>query len=417
MYFQGQQIIDRSIDIKKNALTHNDASMIRELLAEALERPFTSVLCVFMNHPDQYGVIVFEHSMDALEQKAFMRILDRQVESLTVAFDRIALKRRAHEISKQWSSTFDFLDDPIAIIDNQGRVVRSNKSFNQLSDQKLDLFSKEQGPLKKMISVDEKMFEANLYPIYLSPGERSYNSILHFTDITRAMQLQSQLIQSEKMSAIGLLAGNIAHELNNPLTGIKSLAQILQTEVPSQGTLLEDLREVQMAAERSELIIKNLLEFSSFHGSPHLAPVSVRGTVMKTLAFLKTAMRYHNSHIELSEEADFVVIEPHLLQQVVFNLVNNACQAMGDTGDLFLTSEVLDNTIEIRVRDTGPGIPAEIRPSIFTPFFTTKEEGKGTGLGLSMSRAIVEKFGGTLTLEDVPSGTAFLIRLPKVNPN
>ena len=76
-----------------------------------------------MNHPDQYGVIVFEHSMDSLEQKAFMKILDRQVESLTVAFDRIALKRRAHEISKQWSSTFDFLQDPIAIIDSQGRAA------------------------------------------------------------------------------------------------------------------------------------------------------------------------------------------------------------------------------------------------------------------------------------------------------
>jgi two-component system, NtrC family, sensor kinase len=419
LYFQGPQIIDRPIELKKAILNHNDATALRELLADALERPFGSVLCVFMNHPDQYGILVFEHAMEAAEQKIFMNILDRQVESLTVAFDRIALKLRAHDISKQWSSTFDFLQDPIAIIDSKSNVIRSNKLFNQLSDKHLQLFSDantdHQRPSKKHINVDNKIFEVNVYPIYLAPGEQSYNSIIHYTDITRAAQLQGQLIQSEKMSAIGLLAGNIAHELNNPLTGIKSLAQILQTEVPNEGTLRQDLKEVEMAAERSEQIIKNLLEFSSFHSSEGLEAISVRKVIMKTLAFLKTAMRYQNSHIELSEDEDMVVMEPHLLQQVIFNLVNNACQAMGDEGDLFLTSEVLPQSIEITVKDTGPGIPAEIRKSIFTPFFTTKEEGKGTGLGLSMSRAIVEKFGGQLVLkENVDKGSEFVITLPKV---
>jgi signal transduction histidine kinase len=422
LYFQGPQIIDRSIELKKKDLNHNDATALRELLADALERPFGSILCVFMNHPDQYGILVFEHSMEALEQKAFMGILDRQVESLTVAFDRVALKIRAHDISKQWSSTFDFLQDPIAIVDSRTNVIRSNRLFNQLSDKHLQLFLNEgedvQRPTKKNIHVDGKIFEVNVYPIYLAPGEKSYNSIIHYTDVTQATQLHSQLIQSEKMSAIGLLAGNIAHELNNPLTGIKSLAQILQTEVPDQGTLLQDLKEVEMAAERSEQIIKNLLEFSSFQTSEHLEAVSVRTVVLKTLAFLKTAMRYQNSHIELSEEEDLVVIQPHLLQQVVFNLVNNACQAMGDEGDLFLSSQVRGSTIEITVKDTGPGIPAEIRKSIFTPFFTTKEEGKGTGLGLSMSRAIVEKFGGELQLkENVDKGSEFVIILPLANSN
>lgn len=418
LYFQGPQIIDRAIDLKKPILNHNDAAELRELLAEALERPFSSILCVFMNHPDQYGVLVFEHSMEALEQQAFLNVLDRQVESLTVAFDRVALKLRAHDISKQWSSTFDFLLDPIAIIDNQGDVVRSNKVFNQLSENHLSTFLKDiheqSTSAKKHINVDGKVFEVNVYPIYLSEGERSYNSIVHYTDITQATQLQSQLIQSEKMSAIGLLAGNIAHELNNPLTGIKSLSQILQSEVKDEGTLLQDLKEVEMAAERSEQIIKNLLDFSSFHGSQDLSAVSVREVVMKTLIFLKSAMRYQNSHIELSEESDLVIIEPHLLQQVVFNLVNNACQAMGEEGDLFLTSRVLPKTIEISVRDTGPGIPEELRQSIFTAFFTTKEEGQGTGLGLSMSRAVVEKFGGRLYLkENVDKGSEFVISLPK----
>jgi signal transduction histidine kinase len=191
------------------------------------------------------------------------------------------------------------------------------------------------------------------------------------------------------------------------------LAQILLTEIPKEAPAHNDLIEVQAAANRSEQIIKNLLEFSSLHGDT-VELVSVRAMISKTMPFLKTALRYHNSFIDLADGDDTVVAEPHLLQQVIFNLVNNACQAMGDEGDLFLTSRILPASIEILVRDSGPGVPREIREAIFTPFFTTKEEGKGTGLGLSMSRSIIEKFGGTLTLnEKIEKGSEFIIRLPR----
>jgi signal transduction histidine kinase len=268
------------------------------------------------------------------------------------------------------------------------------------------------GPMGK-ISVGGKIYEVHAYPIYLGNQEKFFNMIIHYADVTEATNLQSRLVQSEKMSAIGLLAGNIAHELNNPLTGIKSLAQILLTEIPKDSPAYGDLLEVQAAANRSEQIIKNLLEFSSLHGDT-VEAVSVRAIITKTMPFLKTALRYHNSFIDLAEGDDTVVAEPHLLQQVIFNLVNNACQAMGDEGDLFLTSKILPASIEIMVRDSGPGVPREIREAIFTPFFTTKEEGKGTGLGLSMSRSIIEKFGGTLTLnEQIEKGSEFVIRLPR----
>jgi len=433
VYFQGQQIVDQVVNTGNVPIDGKDTAKLREILANTLERPISPVICVFLNHAEHNGVFVFEHSMDAAEQKAFMSVLDRRSESLTIAFDRLALKWKAHQISKQWSTTFDFLQDPIVIIDDRYRVIRSNKVFSQNFTGGADricfkMFAEREAacvgcPVKEAqarrsghtgkISVSGRIYEVHAYPIYLeSNREKFFNMIIHYTDVTDATNLQGRLVQSEKMSAIGLLAGNIAHELNNPLTGIKSLAQILLTEVKDDTPLHGDLMEVQSAAGRSEQIIKNLLEFSSLHGDDASA-VSVRETVEKTLPFLKTALRYHNSSFDLAEGDDRVMIEPHLLQQVIFNLVNNACQAMGDEGDLFLTTKRFKNEIEISVRDTGPGIPTEIRDAIFTPFFTTKEEGKGTGLGLSMSRSIIEKYGGTLSLNrELLTGSEFIIRLP-----
>lgn len=420
VYFQGQQIVDRPLVIENQQQLSKDPAHLREILANTMERPISPVTCIFLNHEEHNGVFVFEHSMDALEQKAFMSILDRRTESLTIAFDRLALKWKAHQISKQWSTTFDFLQDPIVIVDSDYNIIRSNKKFaleNQKNALKVNVAkevvaAQRPGPTSRM-SVGNKIYEVHVYPIYLGQQERFANMIIHYADVTQATHLQGRLIQSEKMSAIGLLAGNIAHELNNPLTGIKSLAQILLTEVPASSPVHSDLAEIQAAAERSELIIKNLLEFSSLHAHS-VETVSVRGIITKTMPFLKTALRYHNSFIELEEGDDFVVVEPHLLQQVIFNLVNNACQAMGDEGDLSLESKILPQAIEIRVRDTGPGIPLEIRESIFTPFFTTKEEGQGTGLGLSMSRSIIEKFGGKLFLnESLQKGSEFIIHLPR----
>ena len=129
---------------------------------------------------------------------------------------------------------------------------------------------------------------------------------------------------------------------------------------------------------------------------------------------LKTAMREHRSEMYLSEDPLNVRVEPHLMQQVVFNLVNNACQAMVDPGTIALETLVgKDGTCELQIRDTGKGIPAEILEHIFEPFFTTKEEGQGTGLGLSMSKIVIEKFGGEILVQSEPGqGATFIVRLP-----
>jgi two-component system NtrC family sensor kinase len=143
---------------------------------------------------------------------------------------------------------------------------------------------------------------------------------------------------------------------------------------------------------------------------------------------LKTAMREHRSEITLCEEGPtgaFVRVEPHLMQQVVFNLVNNGCQSMHDPGTITIETALVDEEspalsaprrwFELRIRDTGSGIPPEIIESIFEPFFTTKEEGQGTGLGLSMSQSVIQKFGGEIRVESqIGLGSEFTVRLPRL---
>jgi signal transduction histidine kinase len=220
------------------------------------------------------------------------------------------------------------------------------------------------------------------------------------------------MLQNEKMGAIGMLAGNIAHELNNPLTGLRSLSQVLLQEADQKTNLYSDLVEIEKAAARSQRIIKNLLDFSKGEDQP-AEDISVDEIVERTLPMLKSALRTHRLEVDLETLDKSVHVEPHLVQQVVFNLVNNACQAMKDSGRLAITSKFAQDKVYLEVEDTGPGIPEDIQRRIFEPFFTTKKEGHGTGLGLSMSKSIIEKFGGTIEVHNVePHGARFVIVLP-----
>lgn len=429
IFFQGPQIIDQALHVDPQNLFTVDVAKVRESLANALERPVGPITTLLFELQDNRGILIFEHSFSDDELKLFQKVIEERTESLRVAFERLALKWRAHLISRQWSSTFDLLRDPISIIDKNFRVIRSNKEFSQFSgDLCYQLFAGRTEPCvgcpaaasiqshhrsSGRVNAVEKVFDVDANPIEIEGALESTNWIVYYKDVTRSAHLQGQLVQSEKMAAIGMLAGNIAHELNNPLTGIKSLTQILLSEIPGDSPVHMDLLEVQNASERCEQIIKNLLDFSTGK-SNEFSKNSVRDVVQKTLPLLKTALHYFNSHIDLSTEEDFVDIDPQLFQQVIFNLVNNACQAMGHQGELTIHSEVDTGWVRLRIRDTGPGVPPQLRAEIFAPFFTTKVEGQGTGLGLSVSRSIVEKFKGKLYLnDDVIQGSEFVIELPR----
>jgi signal transduction histidine kinase len=265
------------------------------------------------------------------------------------------------------------------------------------------------------IRVGERIFEVHSYPILFEQSGHVTNVVNQYVDITQSRDLYLRLLQSEKLGAIGSLAGNIAHELNNPLTGLRSLSQVLLHQVEEGSSLKSDLVEIEKAAGRSQQIIKNLLEFSQ--GGPQQKRVmNIDDIVNKTMPLLKTVMRIHRQDIQLNAADSLIEVEPHFIQQVVFNLVNNACQAMKDPGTLSVRTEYLkkEKRVLLEISDTGSGIAPELQEKIFEPFFTTKKEGLGTGLGLSLTKKIVETMGGEIRVfSEMQKGSRFQVIFPE----
>src|SRR5436309_2451671 len=237
-------------------------------------------------------------------------------------------------------------------------------------------------------------------------------------DVTDQKMLQEQLIQSEKMSAIGQLVSGVAHELNNPLAGISAFAQLLLTEKrfpPDQRTAAE---MIYAEARRASRIVQNLLTFARQH-KPERTPTGVNQVLDDTLELRGYELRVRGIEVtrDYDEQIPETMADAHQLQQVFLNLVTNAEQAMEksprESQRLIVRTRRTGAVIRIDVEDTGPGIPPNLLERIFNPFFTTKPTGSGTGLGLSISLGIVREHEGRIWAENAPQGGArFIVEVP-----
>jgi len=226
---------------------------------------------------------------------------------------------------------------------------------------------------------------------------------------------QEQLLHSEKMAAVGQLISGVAHELNNPLTAILGYSQLLTSsaEIGPQG--LEYTEKLYKQAQRTHRIVQNLLSFARQH-KPERAPVQINNILEETLALRDYDLRMKNIrvHLELSPDLPVTAADPHQLQQVFLNLVNNAVDAVLESaseGDLWVRTQLRSDWLTVEFADSGPGVKEPSR--VFDPFYTTKPVGKGTGLGLSICYGIVTEHGGTITVRNAPPrGASFTIQLP-----
>ncbi|NNG47825.1 MAG: HAMP domain-containing protein [Deltaproteobacteria bacterium] len=227
---------------------------------------------------------------------------------------------------------------------------------------------------------------------------------------------QEQLIQSEKMAAFGQLGAGIAHEVKNPLAGILGIAQLARRSADRESPLQNDLAIIEKEARRCKTIIENLMKFARQEKVAY-ETVMVNKVVEETKALLDHQLGIHQVRLEteLSPDLPPITGNANQLQQVLMNLVINAQQALdGQRGTVrIVTSRSLPDQVEIRVSDTGPGIPEEIQSKLFEPFFTTKPAGKGTGLGLSVTYGIIRDHKGEIRVESEPGeGAVFIIRFP-----
>ncbi len=226
---------------------------------------------------------------------------------------------------------------------------------------------------------------------------------------------QEQLVHSEKLAAVGQLISGVAHELNNPLTAILGYSQLLTASGEAGPQALGYSEKLYKQALRTHRIVQNLLSFARQH-KPERVPVRLNSVLEDTLALRDYDLRMNQIrvHLELAEDLPEVPADPHQLQQVFLNLINNAVDAIlekGAEGDLWVRTGAERNQAFVEFEDSGPGVKDASR--VFDPFYTTKPVGKGTGLGLSICYGIITEHGGIIRVKNVPQrGASFRIELP-----
>src|SRR2546429_1753211 len=236
-------------------------------------------------------------------------------------------------------------------------------------------------------------------------------------DVTDLKRREEQLIQAEKLAAMGQMLAGVAHELNNPLTAILGVTELLRDRPGADDSTKHQLELTHRQARRAARIVQNLLEFSR-PASPQKKPLDVNNLLDRTLQLQEHSLRRNNIEVDFHPGADLpgIIGDANQLIQVFLNLVTNAEQAIRevrDHGRIQIRACRNGNQVTITVQDDGVGVRPEALPRIFDPFYTTKRPGGGTGLGLSICMSIIREHGGNIEAETLPAGgSAFTIYLP-----
>ena len=330
------------------------------------------------------------------------------------SLDRVLLEEYLRMSSLLWTSTFNGLQEPLAVFEEKGGLSNCNRAFDKVFS------ANGNGNMLKQQTIqhNQKIYEKHCYTVCINNSK--YN-ICHYSDITQSLFLRNQMIQNARITALEDLGESVAHQLNNPLTGVLSMAQLMLNVEGLKPDIKKDIKAVTSAVVRSQKIIANLLDFANSKSQLHLC--NLNRIIKNTLPLLKSITQSCYLDFQSYDKPVFVKAQTCLLQQVLFNLIKNACQAVSslDPSDAKVNVRVsaLKNTAVICVEDSGQGIREADYKNIFKPFFTTKKDRTGTGLGLSVSSDIVKSFKGQLICgrSATLGGACFTIRLPLKNDN
>jgi len=222
------------------------------------------------------------------------------------------------------------------------------------------------------------------------------------------------LSQTEKMVSIGRLASGVAHEINNPLSGITLCFENLVTTETDEAKREKLIHAIRDGHQKIKYIVEHLLDFSRMT-IPEKTSVDINHLITSVIIFIKYSAIKKNIKIvsDISDDIPPIMIDKNKMSQVFLNIMINAVYSMADGGVLTIKAELKDNFCVVYIKDVGVGIPDDVIPYIFDPFFTTKDVGEGTGLGLSLSKGIVEQHGGAIEVEsEIGAGSTFCIKLP-----
>jgi len=367
--------------------------------------------------------------------------------------ERIGLEKQVERYSIFLKNVIQSTVDGIVVIDTKGNVLLFNEGMERLTGYSSSdimevghissfydmdvaranmkmMRSNRHGPPGKLnpASMTIRAKNGELIPVTLSASlitieDKEVGSVGVFTDMREVIAMrrdledaQVQLMQSEKIASVGRMAAGVAHEINNPLSGIMLYAELLKESLSDRADCVADLQEIVDQTLRCKKIISELLEFSR-KSVGKISSFRMEDAIEKSLNLLINQATFQNIEVKKSFQPAMPDMVGDLvqLQQVFTNLFINASDAMERKGELRITAgfDETSNRFLISVADTGPGIPPEQRDKIFEIFFTTKPPGKGTGLGLSISQNIIKLHGGSIKVDCPPEGgTVFTIELP-----
>ncbi len=366
--------------------------------------------------------------------------------ALTMETDKLASssRERAEQVERErreWERTFDAIPDMLAIHDGYGRLLRANLALQvrlggdprmflgkPCGDILVSVVGRAEGcpheeattqrrSVSREIQGASGSFSLTAIPCFDAAGRCLY--IIHVCrDITEETHIREHLLQSEKMAAVGGLVSGVAHELNNPLTGVVGFSELLLKN-NQEPKLKKSLQRIHDEANRAARIVGNLLTFARKH-RPESVMVDINAVLEKTLDLRAYELRVNKIKVvaDLARDLPQTLADPNQLVQVFMNIITNAEQAMRDAngkGTLTISSVLAGNAIRVKFQDDGPGIAPRHIKKIFDPFFTTKPVGQGTGLGLSICHGILKEHGGTIEAASKQGqGTTFSITLPVV---
>jgi PAS domain S-box-containing protein len=367
--------------------------------------------------------------------------------------ERVKLERELEKSNTFFRNVIQSTVDGIVVVDTKGNVLIFNEGMERLTGYSADeimnrghlssfydievakenmrkMRSDQYGPLGKLnpTSMTVATKQGEEIPVTLSASiitidGKEIGSVGVFTDMREVLQMRKdleeahlQLVESERIAAIGKMAAGVAHEINNPLSGILIYAELLSESLKKDPERSKDIKEIVDQTLRCKNIVSELLEFSR-QSVGKISSFNLEELLGKTLNLLINQALFQDISVTMDVPQDLppIVGDMGQLQQVFTNLFINAADAMEGKGSLKIKARFDSgrNQFMIRVSDTGPGIPQDLREKIFEIFFTTKPAGKGTGLGLTITKNIIKLHGGDVRIETPPEGgTTFIIELP-----
>jgi two-component system sensor kinase FixL len=355
--------------------------------------------------------------------------------------DRVRLEEQLRASEERWRSVIESAVDSIIVIDARGEVESINPAALRLFGYGAEevigrnvsmlmpspYHEEHDSYLARYLSTGERKIigigrevtgrrkDGGTFPLHLSvgemltrSGERKFTGILH--DLSSRVALEEQLRERGALAKLGEMAAMIAHEVKNPLAGMRGAVQVIGSRMPPQNPDKPMMQEIVRRIDSLDAMMKDLLLFAR-PPQPKRSPTDVVPLLAATAGLLREDEGAKQVDVKIEGQAPLVAADGEMLKMVFHNLLINGAHAMHGRGTIRVQVSAADRALRVAVSDQGPGIPADVRDKIFTPFFTTKR--RGTGLGLPTARRFIEAHDGRITVDCPPSGgTTVTVQLP-----